>query len=282
MVQMDGSHHDWFEGRGPGCVLMGYIDDASSRVYARFYEYEGTLPAMDSFKRYIVKYGLPHTVYLDRHTTYKGSKQRTVEDELLNRQSLSQFGRALEVLGVHLIHAQSAPAKGRIERLFKTLQDRLIKEMRLEGITSIEAANVFLGRYLPVFNRRFSVEPLEKADVHRPLPGGLDLGTIFSMKTPRVLRNDFTVVHERKLYQVEDASRAKEVMVEERIDGTMRITDKARVLRYKEIIQRPEKIKAPRKIRKKIIPVWEHPWRNRVLNGYPVPSRKEVASAGAL
>jgi hypothetical protein len=115
MLQLDGSHHDWFEGRGPRCVLMGYIDDATSRVYARFYEYEGTFPAMDSFKRYIQRYGLPISVYFDRHATYKTQKKESVEDELLNRHAVTQFGRVLEELGVHFIHAQSAPAKGRIE-----------------------------------------------------------------------------------------------------------------------------------------------------------------------
>lgn len=284
MVQMDGSHHDWFEGRSKPCVLMGYIDDASSRVYARFYEYEGTFPAMDSFKRYALKYGLPQNIYLDRHSTYKGTKTPTVEDELLNRHSLSQFGRALEALGVHLIHAQSAPAKGRIERLFKTFQDRLVKEMRLRGIGSIAAGNEFLATYLPVFNKRFNVEPLSPEDVHRPLPQGIELNKILSVKTQRALRNDFTVVHEGKLYQVEENIRAKEVTIEERINGSLLITHKARALRYKEIIQRPQKIKQPCKckIRKAHIPAWEHPWRNRVLQGYPVMRSKEEALAGVL
>jgi transposase len=282
MVQLDGSHHDWFEGRAKPCVLMGYIDDASSRVYARFYEYEGTLPAMDSFKRYCLKYGLPMNIYLDCHTTYKGKSKPTIEDELANRASLSQFGRALEELGVHLIHAQSAPAKGRVERLFKTFQDRLIKEMRLRGIKSIPQANEFLSRYLPLFNRRFNVEPLSPDDLHRPLPGGLQLDKILSVKTLHTLRNDFTVVHEGKLYQVLDNIRSKEVTVEERINGSLLITYKDKALRYHEIMQRPAKIKQPRKIRKVHIPAWDHPWRNRVLQGYPVVHSKEEALVGAL
>ena len=131
MVQMDGSHHDWFEGRGPACVFMGYIDDATGNVFGRFYEYEGTIPAMDSFTRYIKKHGLPMTVYLDKHTTYKSPAEPTLEDELNGTEPLSEFGRALAELGVELIHAHSPQAKGRIERLFNTLQDRLVKEMRL-------------------------------------------------------------------------------------------------------------------------------------------------------
>lgn len=282
MLQMDGSHHDWFEGRAVKCVLMGYIDDATSRVYARFYEYEGTYPAMDSFKRYILKYGLPISVYFDRHSTYKSTKRQTVEDELLNRQALSQFGRALEELGVHFIHAQSAPAKGRVERLFKTFQDRLVKEMRLEGIKSIEEGNKFLERYLPVFNKRFGVQPQSADDLHRVLVPGANLDRIFTVRTERALRRDFTVRHEGKLYQVEDNIRSDRIIVEDHLSGRRSITYKGRALRYKEIAQRPQKIKEPYKIRKPSTPAWEHPWRNRVPPDYGLLSNKEEVFAGAL
>jgi transposase len=117
MLQMDGSHHDWFEGRGSKCVLMGYIDDATGRVYGRFYDYEGTIPAMDSLKRYINAYGLPMSVYLDKHTTYKSWVRR---DEFREVEPISQFGRALSELGVKMLFAHSPQAKGRIERLFNT------------------------------------------------------------------------------------------------------------------------------------------------------------------
>lgn len=150
MVQMDGSHHDWFEGRGAGCVLMGYIDDATGKVFGRFYDYEGTIPAMDSFQGYVQKYGLPMAVYLDRHTTYKSPAKASIEDELENQRPLSEFERALKELGVEVIHATSAPAKGRVERLFGTLQDRLVKEMRLRGIRTVPEGNAFLKQYLPV------------------------------------------------------------------------------------------------------------------------------------
>lgn len=285
MVQLDGSHHDWFEGRAPECVLMGYIDDASSRVYARFYEYEGTLPAMDSFKRYCLKYGLPLNLYLDRHSTYKSTKRPTIEDELLNRESLSHFGRALGDLGVHLIYAQSAPAKGRVERLFKTFQDRLIKEMRLRGLKSISEGNEFLKSYLPVFNRRFSVEPLSPEDLHRPPPQGADLNKILSIKTPHALRNDFTVAHEGRLYQVEDIIRSKEVMVEERINGSLLITHKGMPLRYKQITQRPQR---PARIQKQHRPrvcrppAKDHSWRRLRLPGSIDFEAREEVFAGAL
>ena len=282
MVQMDGSHHDWFEDRREPCVLMGYIDDASSRVYARFYEYEGTWPAMDSFKRYALRYGLPVSVYLDRHATYKGRRNPTIQEELSNRQPLSQFGRSLEELGVCLIHAQSAPAKGRVERLFKTFQDRLVKEMRLKGIKSIHQANAFLNGYLPVFNRRFNVEPLNPNNLHRPLPEGIGLDKILSVKTPHALRNDSTVVHEGKLYQVQDQVRTKEVIIEERVNGSLLITYKGRELRYKEIMQHPIRPQKPRAWRKAYIPPSDHSWRKFRLPGSLHFEAKEEVSAGAL
>jgi DNA-binding Lrp family transcriptional regulator len=285
MVQMDGSHHDWFEGRNEPCVLMGYIDDASSRVYARFCEYEGTMPAMSSFKLYALKYGLPQSLYLDRHSTYKGSKKPTIEDELLNRQALSRFGKALDELGVFLIHAKSAPAKGRVERLFKTLQDRLVKEMRLKGVKSIAEGNEFLNRYLPVFNKRFNVEPLENEDLHRPLPQGIMLDAVLSIKTPHALRNDFTVAHKGKLYQVIDNIRSKEVIVEERINGSLLITYKGRQLRYREIALRFKKIQQSSKPGKPRIytpPGMDNSWRAFRLPGSHKTRINEEALVGAL
>lgn len=248
LIQMDGSHHDWLEGRGPACVLMGYIDDASSRVYARFYEYEGTIPALDSFRRYMKRSGLPRAVYADKHSTYKSPAEPTVAEQLEGREPKSQFERALEELGVEVIHANSPQAKGRVERLFGTFQDRVIKEMRLAGITTMEEANRFLGGYLPIYNRRFAILPGQAADLHRPIPEGLDWDGILCIKTERPLRNDFTVTHKGELYQVHDNVRTARVMVEERLDGTMRITHQGKRLRYHAILVRPvrEAAKTPK------------------------------------
>jgi len=264
MVQMDGSHHDWFEGRGPWCVLMGYIDDAKGRVFGRFYGYEGTIPAMDSFKRYIRKYGLPLGVYLDRYKTYKSTAKPSLEDELNDREPLSDFERALKELGVEVRHANSPQAKGRIERLFRTLQDRLVKEMRLREISTLEEANAFLEEYLPIYNRRFSVRPRERGNLHRPLGRGLDLDAILCIKTERTLRNDFTVAHHRKLYQVEDKVNTSKVTVQDRMDGSIRITHKNRALRFREITERPILEKRPLqavKMKKPPAPSTDHPWR---------------------
>jgi transposase len=264
MVQMDGSHHDWFEGRGSWCVLMGYIDDATGRVFGRFYDYEGTIPAMESFKRYIKQYGLPLSVYLDRYKTYKSTAKPSIQDELNDVEPLSDFERALRELGVEVKHANSPQAKGRIERLFGTLQDRLVKEMRLRGVRTIEEANAFLEEYLPIYNRRFSVRPQERDDLHRPLGRGLDLDTILCIKTERTLRNDFTVAHHRKLYQVEDKVNTSKVMVQDRMDGSIHITHKNRALRFREITERPiteERTSPVRRMRKSSTPPTDHPWR---------------------
>ena len=274
MVQMDGSHHDWLEGRGDELVLMAYIDDATNRVFARFYEYEGTIPAMDSFKQYVKEYGAPMSLYLDRHTTYKSTAKPTIEDELNNRAPMSQFERSMEEIGVKVKHALSPQAKGRIERLFGTFQDRLIKEMRLKRIKTKGGANKFLEYYLPLYNERFSFKAAKEGDLHREIPQGLDIDKVLCIKTKRSVRNDFTIAHNKKLYQITEHVNGKEVIVEERTDGSMLITYNGRSLKFKEIDSRPlkDKVTEPRAIQSKTkkvhIPPKDHPWRK-----YPVVNR---------
>ncbi|MBU1598961.1 ISNCY family transposase [bacterium] len=298
MVQMDGSHHDWLEGRGPELVIMAYIDDATSITYARFYDYEGTIPAMDSFKGYIEQYGIPQSLYLDRHSTYKSNAGLTIEEELEGkREPKSQFERALEELCVKVIHAHSPQAKGRIERLFKTFQDRLIKEMRLADISTKEEANRFLEGYLPGHNERFSKLSSNMANLHREIPKDLNLDSIFSIKTKRVLKNDWTLLYNNQLYQIEEtppntrinpvrdkmivvsilslvniSNGVKSVVVEERIDNTIHITYNSLELKYKKIEKRPLKLKEEKeqlKIRKILyIPPLDHPWRRFKINPY--------------
>ena len=267
LVQLDGSHHDWFEGRGPRCVLMAYIDDASSRVSARFYDYEGTIPAMDSFQRYVTRYGIPLAVYADRHTTYQSPAKPTVEEQLAGAEPTSQFGRALGELGVELIPAYSPQAKGRIERLFHTFQDRVIKEMRLAEVSTLEEANRFLAGYLPIYNQRFSVQPAQTIDLHRPRPAGRALDHILCLKTTRCLRKDFTIAHQGGLYQIHDTLRATHVQVEDQIDGTRRITHKGRPLGFHEITARPVKTAEVITVhhpQRPVKPTRDHPWRKQL------------------
>jgi len=277
LLQLDGSHHDWLEGRGPHGVLMAYIDDASSRVFARFYAYEGTIPAMDSFQRYVQHYGIPLAIYADKHTTYQSPASPTVDEQLAGVTPTSQFGRALGELGVELIPAHSPQAKGRIERLFHTFQDRLIKELRLAGIATLDDANRFLETYLPLHNRRFSVQPAQPADLHRPRPASRDLDRSLCVKTTRCLRRDWTVAHHGQLYQVRTNVRATHVLVEEHMDGTMRITHHGRPLDYHAIPARPERVAEPPKAqvpRRPVKPTPAHPWRKRLL-----PTRDTHAAA---
>ncbi|HUJ17877.1 MAG TPA: ISNCY family transposase [Nitrospirota bacterium] len=262
MVQMDGSHHDWFEGRGPECVLMGYIDDATGTVSGRFYDYEGTMPAMDSFKRYIKRYGIPQSVYLDKHSTYKSPAKPSIEDELEDKKPMSQFERSLAELVVTVHHANSPQAKGRVERSFRTLQDRLVKEMRLAGVNSVERANEFLIKYLPTHNTRFKVKPVSEVDLHRLALSMRELDKIFCIREERTLRNDFTIAYNGKLYQIKDAVKAQKVAVEERMDGSLHISHRGLDLRYREVKKRAakEKLEKPLLIDRKYQPA-DHPWK---------------------
>jgi len=275
MIQVDGSHHDWFEGRGPACVFMGYIDDATGKVYGRFYEYEGTIPAMDSFRRYVRKYGIPMSLYMDKHTTYKATGEPSIEEQLNGTEPMSQFGRALKGLGVQLIHAHSPQAKGRVERLFNTLQDRLVKEMRLRGISSIVEANEFLKEYLPIYNRRFSKKAAEAENLHRPVSKGLNLQRILCIKTERTVRNDFTLAHDRKLYQIEEAVKTKKAMIEEYTDGSMALWCQGQKVKFRQIEVKPQKQSSGSGQRKASIPAKDHPWRGLFF----VPKKMKTKAA---
>ena len=277
MIQMDGSHHAWLEDRGPKLVLMAYKDDATGEVFARFYDHEGTIPALDSFRRYILKYGIPQSVYFDKHASYKTSSKPTIQEELKGQEEpLTQFGRVLEELGVTRIYAHSPQAKGRIERLFRTFQDRLVKELRLKGAKTQGEANQVLGEYLPVHNKRFRRLAANEADLHRPLKKPLNLRSIFSIKVQRTMRNDFTIVHEGQLYQILDSTNARELLVEKDLSGRTRITHAGRTLRFKPIPQRPAKdpqIQEPGKLKLVTVPLKSHPWRKDYRNMTTAPAR---------
>ena len=261
MVQMDGSHHNWLEDRGPRLVLMGYIDDATNRVFGRFYNYEGTIPAMDSFKRYCLKYGVPQSVYLDCHSTYKASQRDTWYHNVYGYgDGLSEFERALKELGTEVIHAYSPQAKGRVERLFRTLQDRLVKELRLNNAKTIEAANDVLEKYLIEHNRRYLVEAVRNANLHRRCPVAEELDNMLCKKKDHPLRKDFTVVHERKLYQIMEWTSVNRIEVREHVDGSLKMIGRNKSLEFKAIADRPvkrrtrlstQKIRLPKAMRSK-------------------------------
>ena len=286
MLQMDGSHHDWLEGRGPRLVLMAYIDDATSRVFARFYDYEGTTPALDSFARYVRRYGLPQSLYADRHTTYRSPGKRTIDDELAGRpRPQSQFERAVTDLEVTLIPAHSPQAKGRVERLFRTFQDRVIKEMRLAQVTTREAANQFLEQYLPRYNRRFSRVPQSPVNLHRPAPPWAVLTRILTLRATHPLRHDNTLRHATKLYLLDSRwpiQRPKTLQVEERLNGKLYLLDGDRVLRYREVRERPllpPRRPAPTGSPRRRPPAVDHPWRRALFKHRTVLTSEQADSS---
>jgi hypothetical protein len=207
------------------------------------------------------------SLYMDKHSTYKSTGVPTIEEQLNGTEPMSEFGRALKELGVELIHANSPQAKGRVERLFNTLQDRLVKEMRLKGISSIAEANEFLKEYLPIYNRRFAKKAAHIENLHRPIPKGLNLRRILCIKTERTVRNDFTIAHDRKFYQIEETVKTKKLMVEEYTDGSMAIWCKEKRAKFRQIAIRPEKPPKPQKQstiqERKVatVPPKDHPWR---------------------
>ena len=279
MALLDGSHHDWLEGRGEELVLMGYIDDATGICHGKFYDYEGTLPALDSLKEYIKKYGIPLSVYLDKHSTYLINRKLTIEEELQGvKKPLTQFERACKELGVKVIHADSPQAKGRIERLFGVLQDRLVKEMRLANICAKDEANNFLVSYLPKHNQRFSVIPAKKDDLHVPVPAHINLEQILCIKKQRQLRNDNTISFNGSLYLIEDKLTTKTITVEERPDRQIYLSLKGKYLNYKQVEARP-KINSTnsviQQIRNSYIPPINHPWRNSLINHKKQINKKE-------
>jgi len=236
MVQMDGSHHDWLEGRGPKLVLMGYIDDATNRLHGRFYDYEGTMPAMGGLKGYIKRYGMPGSIYLDKHSTYKYTRQQRYTDwPFRDEEELTQFARGCKQLGIEIIFAHSPQAKGRVERVFKTLQDRLVKELRLERINTLEEANRLLEFYLPIFNKKFEVSARGSGNFHRVVDKHIDIDAILSVQTVRFLRNDRTIQYNNQWYQILTKTRAQHVMVYENLNGQMSIKYGKDRLQFKAI-----------------------------------------------
>jgi transposase len=274
LVQMDGSHHDWFEGRRPWAVLMVMIDDASNRTYARLFESETTAAAFIIFKRYVEYYDLPLALYVDRDSIYRPGRDRTVEEELAGDPARTQFGRAMAELGVELICANSPQAKGRVERRNAVFQDRLVKALRLEGISDLDSANAYLEEnFLPDLNARFTVTPKRPADLHRRLPDHLQLDRILVFQEERVVQKDWTVRWRNRWFQLTGTNgplglAGKRVLVCEQLDGTIRLRYRERDLQWRELAERPERAGTqqkeqgqPKGTKRPWTPPEDHPWR---------------------
>jgi len=279
LVQMDGSWHDWFEGRRGWAALLVMIDDATSRVYARFAEQETTAAAWATFGAYVRRYGLPQALYVDRDSIYRCDREATTAEALAGQEPQTQFGRVMAELGVGLILAGSPQAKGRVERCNGTLQDRLVKALRLRGLSDLETANAFLEKeFLEAFNQRFMVVPAAKADLHRRVPAGVKLEQVLAFQEERVVQNDGTVRWQNRWLQVLPPGRGlgvigRRVTVCEQLDGRLRLLCAGRELAWKELPGPPERPKAekgpkaPAEIRSSQgrKPPADHPWRQRAV-----------------
>jgi len=233
LVQADGSRHDWLEGRGAWLTLLVMIDDATSKAMARFYEAETTEGYMDLLGRYCRKHGRMVSLYTDRHSIFW-------EEDSQGQFVQTQFTRALEQLGIGWIPAYSPQAKGRVERFNGTAQDRLVKELRLAGACTLEAANEVLDKtFLPWFNRRCTVKAASGNDSHRPMFPGLNLAAILSVQESRTVANDYTIRYHNQAYQLlppaHPGLRGGKVIVESRLDGKRHIRFKGKYLAFKAI-----------------------------------------------
>lgn len=286
LIQLDGSDHDWFEGRGPKCALLVYIDDATSRIlHAEFVKVEDTLNLMRSTGIYLGKHGRPVAYYVDKDSIYKINRQTTIDEELRDEDPITQFTRAMTDLGIEVIFANSPQAKGRVERSFDTHQDRLVKELRLANINDMEAGNVFLRTvYIDDHNTRFAVDPASNADAHRPLLAEHRLDQILSRRTERSVANDYTLRFQHRFFQLFEEQPVRvmpkdKVEVEVRLDGTTHLRAKGVYLRFKPIEKRPYRAYLAARpsqgiqrhdLRSKGVgstPAKNHPWRQLFLSG---------------
>jgi molybdenum-dependent DNA-binding transcriptional regulator ModE len=288
LVQMDGSHHDWFEGRRDWAVLMVLIDDATSEVFAWFSEGETTIAAMEAFSGYVKHYGLPRALYVDRDSIYRCEREATIAENLAGKEPTTQFGRAMEELDVRIIMAHSPQAKGRVERVNGTLQDRLVKALRRAKISDLASANRFLQeKFLPAFNRRFGKKAAKAGDLHRRLPRGLDLGHVLSIRETRVVQNDWTLRFENRWFQLAQphqklALAGRAVTVSQRLDGRVELLYGGRELSYRELPappqQRQEAIALEIRSNQGQRPPADHPWRQGLPGGHRRRGRAGLAS----
>jgi len=269
LVQFDGSYQDWFENNGEECLLAA-IDDATGKIVrAVFEDNEGVCSVFRFWAAYVEAYGRPVAVYLDKFSTYKVNCKNAVD----NAEFMTQFERAMQELDIRVICANSPEAKGRIERLFGTLQDRLVKEMRLAGVRGRDDANKFIHeKYIPDHNARFGVPAKNKADAHRPLPDELrmKLSSIFSVQSKRKVNNDYTIQFKTRWFQLEATQgtavyKRDEVIVEEHLDNTVLVRLKDTYLVYRELPARPKPVRIPITALTRRKPDWkppaDHPWR---------------------
>lgn len=292
LVQIDGSPHDWFEGRSESCTLLVFIDDATGKLlYLRFVPAETTQAYMNALESYLSLYGRPVSFYSDRHSIFRIN---TVEPQSGN--GLTQFGRALETLEIEAIHARTPQAKGRVERANKTLQDRLVKELRLREIDTPETANAFLDEYMELHNQRFAVEPRHAEDAHRKLlHQDRELQLILSRQSQRTLSKNLICQYQNTLYQVTNtgqgyALRNAKVTVCELRSGEIVLLRKGKEMSYTTFRkgERPSPLEDEKTLNRRVDeaqkrqanqirkPAPDHPWRKRKIGSAATGSAAAV------
>lgn len=257
LVQIDGSPHDWFEGRAAKCTLLVFIDDATGRLMQLlFVAAETTFSYFAAVRAYLTVHGKPAAFYSDKLGVFRVNQPC----RLPGTTGLTQFGRAMQELDIRLICANTPQAKGRVERANQTLQDRLVKELRLRSISDMEAANAYAPEFVAEFNRRFSVEPASAHDAHRPLQPGEGLDRVLSLVEARTLSKSLTFSYRKTIYQVETsrptyAMRGARVEVREDAEGSVRVEYKGRLLDYTALDRAAQAARPPRPAAP------HHPWR---------------------
>lgn len=279
LIQIDGSPHNWFEGRAPECTLIVFIDDATSRLMAlQFVLAETTQAYMETLQKYCQQYGRPVSLYSDKHSIFR-INHPDKEGEL------TQFTRAIKTLDIEPIHANTPQAKGRVERANQTLQDRLVKEMRLQGINTIEDANAFLPRFMADYNRRFAVTPRCQEDAHRPVLHTADeLALLFSLHYTRKLSKNLTCQFQNTQYQLQGCGngyrlRGASITVCRSFSGDITLFHKGKIMAYQQLQQgqspipiedektlsaRIDTIKKQQQQRPRYKPSIDHPWKRKL------------------
>ena len=270
LVQMDGSHHKWFEDRGEEGCLMDMVDDATGKTLALLSEGETIVAVMKVLWAWVERYGIPKAIYVDWKNIYIAKREPTLEEQLAGELPLTQFGRACQKLGVEIITASSPQAKGRVERKHGVYQDRWVKELRLAGIKDIERANQSLSGFIEKLNARFAVEPRSPADFHRPVLQGMDLKHVFCLEESRTIGNDWVVRYKNRLFQVVSQSNLppsrRKVIVQEHLDAAVHIVYRDREILFTEIKELPRKSMITQqqlnsRSKTRYIPPPDHPWR---------------------
>ena len=277
LVQIDGSPHDWFEGRAAECVLLVFIDDATGHLLQLlFVESESFFSYCAAARAYFERYGKPVAFYSDKHGIFRVNMPNSVSGD-----NLTQFGRAMQTLDIQIICANTPQAKGRVERANQTLQDRLVKEMHLLGISSLEAGNAYLPEFIADFNRRFGVQPTSQHNAHRPLTAQDNLARILTWQEPRTLSKNLTLQFEKVVYQIQTerptyAMRNAQVTVCKDASGNIALLYKEKPLPYTifhkqakqaEIVETKD-LDAALQIQRTVHPpAHNHPWRR----GFAIP-----------